>query len=110
MDSTIRSLAVVAVAYGGVGGGVVVGAVVFAGPNVALVGTGLLGAAGLVVGLTGEIDAPGAGAPETEVSAMAGLHGDGGPLSGIGVGGSTLAAALGGGTLLWSLVAIVLTV
>lgn len=111
MRQTVRALAAVALAYGGVGGGLVVGAVVLVASNTAVILTGGLGLAALVVGIAGGVDAPATGAPETEVSAMGSLHGDGGLLPGTGgVGRSTALAAVGGGTLAWSLVVTLLVV
>lgn len=111
MRQTGRALAAVALAYGGVGGGVIVAGVVFAASETALILTAGLGLAALVVGVAGGIDAPGAGAPETEVSAMGSLHGDGGLLPGQGgVGRTTALAAVGGGTLVWSVVVTLLVV
>lgn len=95
--------------YGLGGGGLLVGGAVAVTSPVAVVATAGVGLAALVVGVAGGVDAPGAGAPETEVSAMGSLHGDGGPLSAVAVGGSTLLATVGAGTLLWSVV-VLLTV
>ncbi|MEZ3144326.1 hypothetical protein [Halobaculum sp. MBLA0143] len=111
MRQAVRALAAVALTYGGVGGGLVVGAVLLVASNVAVIVTGGLGLAALVVGVAGGVDAPGAGAPETEVSAMGSLHGDDGPVPTPGeVGRSTALAAVGGGTLVWSVVVTLLVV
>ena len=110
MRREIRSLAAVGALYGLGGGGLLVGGVVAVVSPIAVVATAGVGLAALVVGVAGGIDAPGAGAPETEVSAMGSLHGDGGPLPGVAVGGSTLLAAVGAGTFLWSVVVTLLTV